>query len=1390
MPGEHSDRLVGELVDRLRGALGVEPSARELAESLWLAGHLGGVLPEGREAARQETPAPPREPREKQSPLRPQPDAPAPRGGLHDRARLHPPRPEPSVPAPAQAAATPVRVPVATTLPDPLHLQRALRPLQRYRPPVRPPAHHLDEQATAERAAETGLLLPVLHVEARREARLRLLMDASTSTVVWQSTLEELRQICAGIGAFREVSVHYVHQGADGRLLAGTAPDPEAGLRRPAEQLRDPTGRQLTLVLSDCAGPLWRSGRMQRLLHHWGRVAPVAVVQPLPRRMWHRTHLPALPGVLRRREGLGARLEFSARAGDVPEQALPVPVLAPARFALGTWARLLSADTGLSLPAAAAWVRADHPAARSRPRANEADADTLVHTFRRTASRQAVSLAVWFSAVPLTLPVMQLVQRVMLPRSGPAVLAEVLLGGLVRRGAEDGWYDFAPGVREALLRLLSRGDAQLLLKHCGDYVERNFGRRARNFPALALAQLTGDDRTAGGGEAVPGAFAEVSALVVGRYLGHKTQRRTFDVVFQAEDQEWATWVAGVLGAHGQEVNLRSWDRGEQLENGLRRALREYGRHAVLLYGDRCGPHETRLAEAAAHQQVLALDVRSGGVTPPPWVGASLSWLPQKVALWLLLQLLGVGRSAGLPDWPAAAFPGASRLVVGEMPEADPGNPSPEGLLARLRAELGSRPGTASCVLVGPPASGKSQAAAEYVRRHGDEYDFVWWVRGDSRAERREDIRQCAFALGLPPSHMADLDGVLWELGRANVRWLIVHDGWNDLGRPDELPLRGGQVLVTTRDEAGAAAVRAVLVRVGGEAEPPVTEADREALVRGGVARLNVSRSVGGVVSYTGFFVAPCWLVTTRAVNASVREIVTMDGRTYQAGRIHEAGDLALVHVPEAVGPDCLWLSDVTHVGPRAPGTLYATTGMANAVYLRPLAVTFTRALGRDTLWVADEPPIPLDATGGPVLDPVDGAVVAVMTDPAPGGGGKAVRVGQLKQALCESGEAELWHSVVQAHDRYHAECFRARGSDRTWTGVQSTAITFFDQLLPADRTELYGLLAELPPPDRPETVYELLGERRADRYPPYSWRDGVGLLHRGDSQTLALTYAARVWAELGVSGEESADSAREKLREWVTQAASARNESTRRAVAQILGSTHEVTPFADNLLLVDIGPRLLDIDRYVWRLTQVRGDERTTIAEFGATSLPDLRRALGPQVTEALRACDTPESRANVIFSLPVSLVWNPPWEEHAMAERVGPRSVVVRNRDRTGRPMPVRQRRWAALSEGPLVAIRVPPQSIMTRMLLEESPAAAVLVGCAHEFPVLHEAERCSIPLVLWNRAPDHADCAEFRDRAAEVVRSSRTPAELFERIAHLRSLDIVWARHLAIHYDPPDLP
>ncbi|MEU6985114.1 SAV_2336 N-terminal domain-related protein [Streptomyces sp. NPDC046324] len=416
----------------------------------------------------------------------------------------------------------PVRAPGANALPGLLGLQKALRPLRHYAHfPARPGEGLLDEEATAERSAAAGILTPVLRPAAGRRPDIQLLMDSGPAMVVWTRMVEELRQACQQSGAFRDVQVHRLYDTGEGAPLVTTTSGADGRPRlRPGDQLHDPTGRRLTLIVSDCVGPLWQRGAAQRLIHQWPRQSPLALVQPLPPRLWPRTALSVEAGLLLRPASPGGHTGF--QADEEPwEPAAPdiraVPVLTPTPEAFASWARLHAGHGSGAVRGWAAMIAPEPPrpsapstgTARTTPpgRARVPRSDEeLLRAFTAGASPGALRLAVHLAAAPLALPVMQLVQRAMLPDTGPMELAEVLLSGLLRQLPGPSPYpcfSYSPGVQQHLLGSLDRSAAALVLKHCSEYVERNFGQGMRNFPALAAAQLAGhstdDGRAAAAG---------------------------------------------------------------------------------------------------------------------------------------------------------------------------------------------------------------------------------------------------------------------------------------------------------------------------------------------------------------------------------------------------------------------------------------------------------------------------------------------------------------------------------------------------------------------------------------------------------------------------------------------------------------------------------------------------------------------------------------------------------------------------------------------------------------------------------------------------------------------------------------------------------------------------
>ncbi|MFF4546859.1 SAV_2336 N-terminal domain-related protein [Streptomyces sp. NPDC001406] len=565
-------------------APGDGPTPRELAELLWLAQQLGPV--EAPAVARATAPAaaPPVDPvRDTETevpteqgatdvvppkPRAPQPD-PSPAAPRDDRVPLHMPAP-PSV-QPERAADGPsLLAPAPPMLKRPLALQRALRPLKRRVPS--PHARVLDERATADRIARLGAhpdaWLPVLRPAPDRWLRLSLVHDTGPTMPVWRPLVRELHTALAQSGFFRTVTLH------------PATPD---GRARHVPDLAD--GRTVTLVVSDCMGPQWRPGpagrRWYETLRRWALRMPLAVVQPLPERLWPTTTLPAEPGLLTApaTAAATAALAFAPYDADAPPPragAVLLPVLEPGPKWLAHWAGLIADPGGGRTPGAAAWLP-PAPTSDTEPAPDIASLppDDLFRHFRATATPEAFRLAGHLALAVPSVPVMRLVQHTLLRDPRPQHLAEVILSGMLTAvPGPPGSYDFRPGVRDLLMRTLprtARERAREFLARVGGLIDERAGFAAGEFRAH-----TGND----GDADTP--FATVSEETVQRLGGGEDQAR------EGTEQ-------GLLGGRYRPVERRG--PGQRMWTAVDVATDQLV--ALHLYREQTAPQDRFLREAQA-----------------------------------------------------------------------------------------------------------------------------------------------------------------------------------------------------------------------------------------------------------------------------------------------------------------------------------------------------------------------------------------------------------------------------------------------------------------------------------------------------------------------------------------------------------------------------------------------------------------------------------------------------------------------------------------------------------------------------------------------------------------------------------------------------------------------
>ncbi|MEU5691821.1 SAV_2336 N-terminal domain-related protein [Actinosynnema sp. NPDC020468] len=565
---------------RLRAVLaaaGVDAHGDDLADALWLASlsTKDGVRTPDPPVREDSPPAPaPPPPPLVVPPRRSDPPSPAP-----TTVPVHLPRHVGG----GAVAGVPTSVAGVRALRDPSALARALRPVKRRVPSPR--LRVVDDRATADLIADTGLWLPVVRPVRERWLDLALVVDDSASMVVWRQSVRELRGVLEQLGAFRDVRQWRVT--TDGPpVLHGEARRSSA---RSVRELVDPTGRRVVLVVSDGLGAAWRDGGMTRLLTTWGKAGPVAVLQPLPLRLWRRTGLPVVPTSLRAPRPAAPNTDLARATGT----GVAVPVLELEPEWLGPWAALVGGSTWTDLAVAVAPT----PATAEPPDSPEA----LLESFRRAASAGAYRLACLLSAVPLSLPVMRLVQHAELPDSRPAQLAEVFLGGLLRRvtptdarvDPDEIQYDFAPGVRDLLLDTVTRADALRLLTA----VSRHLA--APNARPLDFRAVLADPDGAGTAELDRASrpFAEVARTVLARFP-RPTRRITTRTVDAPIRRVHRPFLFVGLGGTGIRI-------GAEVERRLR--------------DDLCGPDGTALVRTGLRpyqlpgfQQFVYVDVAEEG----------------------------------------------------------------------------------------------------------------------------------------------------------------------------------------------------------------------------------------------------------------------------------------------------------------------------------------------------------------------------------------------------------------------------------------------------------------------------------------------------------------------------------------------------------------------------------------------------------------------------------------------------------------------------------------------------------------------------------------------------------------------------------------------------------
>ncbi|MFJ9870571.1 SAV_2336 N-terminal domain-related protein [Streptomyces sp. NPDC101165] len=474
---------LARLLWALGDALPAEVDARTLADALWLAasGSVDEDAPPTHTApAEQSDPASEVDPVARSRGLAPSEARTGPRDAESRQVSVRSPG------ATTMVRGVPLTLGRGSPLPEALAIGRAVQP---FRQPWRKGGRRrLDIDATVEHYARGGPLVPLFRPAPEPWFEAVVLVDTSLSMSVWEETTRAVTGLLRSLGGFRTVHTWSLTWREGEPQVRDHHDRPVPGERVPHHG-SGPQGRRLVLLVSDCAARGWHTAGPWLLLRNWGGQIPVALLDPLPPRLWRRSALnfPVVrvtgghAGDQNRglRYHLPPRLKPTAHAEDRLGPWAALPVVSATPRSLGAWAStLMRADPrgcdAVLIPATGRvpQTRTGTAAAR-RP-----DSQHLAEAFVHTAPRPAVRLAVLASCLPeLPLPLLHVLRDQAVPEARYSDLAEVLTSGLFTVRPEtdgDPVLVFHPAAQEHLRGHLTTHDVW--------QIERAFSRHVAAHP--------------------------------------------------------------------------------------------------------------------------------------------------------------------------------------------------------------------------------------------------------------------------------------------------------------------------------------------------------------------------------------------------------------------------------------------------------------------------------------------------------------------------------------------------------------------------------------------------------------------------------------------------------------------------------------------------------------------------------------------------------------------------------------------------------------------------------------------------------------------------------------------------------------------------------------------